>query len=51
MEMTRRFLNVIFLIAVTIGLIWALIMLVGGGFPVSLSTVNADVRFDRSRMG
>lgn len=51
METTRKILNTIFLIAVAIGLIWLLIMLLGGGFPVSLSTIEARIRFDVSKMG
>jgi hypothetical protein len=51
MEVTRRILNFIFWVALTIGLIWLFAMLLGGGFPVTLSTTEAKIRFDISRMG
>ncbi|MDQ7821517.1 MAG: hypothetical protein RDV48_01845 [Candidatus Eremiobacteraeota bacterium] len=51
MEWTRRILNFIFWVAVTIGSIWLLIMFLGGGFPFTLSTTDADIRFDVSKMG
>jgi len=51
MEWTRRILNFIFWVAVTIGLIWVLIMSIGGGFPVSLSTSEATIKWDISYMG
>jgi hypothetical protein len=51
METTRRILNFIFYVALTVGLIWLFAMLLGGGFPVSLSTTEHRVRFDISRMG
>jgi len=43
--------NFIFYVALTIGLIWLFIMLLGGGFPFTLSNNEASVRFDVSRMG
>lgn len=51
MESTRKVLNFIFIVAVIIGSIWALVMFIGGGFPVSLSTVEARAKFDVSKMG
>jgi|GEM_PF-1754130 len=51
MELTRRILNTIFWIAVTIGGIWLLVMSLGGGFPMSLSTSEATIKWDISYMG
>jgi hypothetical protein len=51
METTRRVLNLIFYIALTIGLIWFFVMLLGGGFPMNMSNNEATVRFDVARMG
>lgn len=51
METSRRILNIIFWIAVSIGLVWAFIMILGGGFPVALNTIEAQIRFDVSKWG
>ncbi len=51
MEWTRRILNIIFWIAVSIGLVWLIVMSLGGGFPMSLNTSEATVKWDISYMG
>jgi len=51
METTRRVISTIFFILVICGLIFLMVLLVGGAFPISLGMGDQTVKFDLARIG
>ena len=51
METTRKVINVIFMILVGGGLIFLLVLLIGGAFPINLGMGDQAVKFDIARIG
>lgn len=51
METTRKVVNVLFMIIVGGGLIFLLVLLIGGAFPINMGMGDQAVKFDVARIG